>query len=306
MNKITVLTYLHANETQFKRCVSGLERQTLKEFDWVILTHQMPQEPIAIPHQVMILPQEMHVKSDVLNWALPKIETKYIAYNDSDDCSLPNRLQLQFDFMEKKPNIDVCSGMFFVNDTESTWPLHEQNNMIAAYLLINSPMANPTVILRNKKGVLGKTLLYNPKYVRSQDYDFWHQCLKHGLRFHNLQTQLFSYYVPATKMSNDPQAETVIEIRNQILHEAGIVIPITLYHIYNDFCRLQHINQTDLKKLIDFIIYQKYKKPFSYAKKAYAWQLDLYMKHHQLYSHQELIKLKASLEKESFIKRLFS
>ncbi|MEX0595780.1 MAG: glycosyltransferase family A protein, partial [Candidatus Paceibacterota bacterium] len=113
MNKITVLTYLHANETQFSRCVKGLERQIFKDFDWIILSHKLPEEPINIPHQVLLLPEDIHIKSDVINWAFPQIKTKYIAFNDSDDFSLPNRLKLQLEFIESHPKIDVSSGMFF-------------------------------------------------------------------------------------------------------------------------------------------------------------------------------------------------
>lgn len=306
MNKITVLTYLHANETQFKRCVFGLERQIFKEFDWVILTHQMPIEPISIPHQVMLLSKEMHVKSEVLNWALPQIKTKYIAYNDSDDSSFPNRLQLQLEFMEQNPKVDICSGMFFVNESENTWPLHEHNSMISAYLLINSPMANPIAFFRNKIGVFGNTLLYNPNYIRSQDYDFWYQCLKQGLRFHNIQHQLFSYYVPEKKVFNDSQAETADLIRNEILHENGISIPVTLHQTYVAFCKLQHVDQDNLFKLLRFIKSYNFKHPFKDAHKAFAWQLDLYIKHHQLSNNEEFKQLKAVLEKQSLIKRLFS
>jgi glycosyltransferase involved in cell wall biosynthesis len=306
MNKITVITYLHSNETQFKRCVFGLERQIFKEFDWVILTHQMPNETIAIPHQVMLLPPNMHVKSEVLNWALPQIKTKYIAYNDSDDSSFPNRLQLQFDFMEKNPKVDVCSGMFFVNESENTWPLHENSNMISAYLLINSPMANPVAFFRNKIGVFGKSLVYNPNYIRSQDYDFWIQCLKYGLRFHNIQTQLFSYYVPENKVFHDSQAETADLIRNELLHDNGIIIPVTLHQTYVSFCKLQHVDQDKLFKLLQFLKNLNFKSPFKAAHKAFAWQLDLYMKHHQLSNNEEFKQMKTSLEKQSLLKRLFS
>lgn len=306
MNKITVLTYLHANETQFKRCVLGLERQTYKDFDWVILTHKLPEEHIPIGHKIMLLPDMMHVKSDVLNWALPQINTQYIAYNDSDDSSFPNRLQLQFDFMEKNSNIDICSGMFYVNDTQNTWPLHQQHEMIAAYLLINSPLANPAAFFRNKIGVLGKSIAYNPKYLRSQDYDFWYQCVKYGLRFHNLQTQVFSYYVPEVRNVSDTQSDTADIIRNNILHDIGLVIPITLHQSFHDFCKLKHVEQNQLVKLLTLINKHSFKKPFNYAHKGFAWQLDLYIKHHQLSGNEELNLLKLSLEKPSLFKRLFS
>jgi hypothetical protein len=117
---------------------------------------------------------------------------------------------------------------------------------------------------------------------------------------------LISYYVTENKPSEDTQEQSAIEIRNQILHDAGTVIPVTLYQTYNDFCKLKHVDQTELIKLLHLIAKQKFKHPFKKAKKAYAWQLDLYMKHHQLSNNSEFVNLKLLLEKDSFLKRLFS
>jgi hypothetical protein len=129
------------------------------------------------------LPNDVVLKSDVLYFILPQINTKYIAYNDSDDKSFPTRFEQQVAFMEDHPDVDVCSAMFVVNETDNTWPLNETHDMIAAYLLINSPMANPAIILKNKPNIWGQTVKYNPKYIRAEDYGFRLTCLKTDYNF---------------------------------------------------------------------------------------------------------------------------
>lgn len=246
MRKLTVITYLHQNETQFQRCIDGIESQTFKDFDWLILTHSPIKETINCEYTEHILPESLHHKSKVLNYILPQIKTPYFAYNDSDDRSLPNRFEEQVNFLEKNPSVDICSAMFLVNETDSTWPMHEHHDMIAAYMFINSPMANPVSILRNRNDFFGTKVSYDSVYVRAQDYDFWFSCLKAGLIFHNLQLPLLSYYSPPIPNPSDLQEQFAIEIRNNILKHAGIILPSKLLKSYNDFCKLRFVNQEDM------------------------------------------------------------
>jgi hypothetical protein len=150
MKKLTVVTYLHQNETQFNRCVLGMNKQTFAGLEWIVLTHQPINAVFTCTYRVVILPPHIILKSDVLNFILPQITTPYIAYNDSDDQSFPTRFEQQVAFMDANKHVDICSAMFVVNDTDSTWPLHQHHDMIAAYMLINSPMANPAIMIRNR------------------------------------------------------------------------------------------------------------------------------------------------------------
>jgi hypothetical protein len=305
MKKLTVVTYLHQNETQFARCVQGINRQTYNDFEWLILTHKPLDVQIACVHRVVILPQHIVLKSDVLNFILPQIRTKYIAYNDSDDKSFPARFEQQVAFMEAHPEVDVCSAMFVVNETDNTWPLNETHDMIAAYLLINSPMANPAIILRNKPNFWGQTVKYNPKYVRAQDYGFWLTCLKNGLQFYNLQTPLVSYFVSDNPKHDDSQEQFAIEIRNEIHQYAGLKIPNNLNETYNNFCKLRQIEEEELNSLLAYLYQQKYNKPFQSARQAFAWQLKLYIKTYNHIENPFYTNWVEKLEKKNLWKKLF-
>ena len=45
--------------------------------------------------------------SNVLNVGIEMARGKYIARMDSDDISLPQRLQVQVDYLEKHPDVDL-------------------------------------------------------------------------------------------------------------------------------------------------------------------------------------------------------
>ena len=47
--------------------------------------------------------------SNVLNTGIEMAKGKYIARMDSDDLSSPNRLEVQVNYLEEHPDIDLCS-----------------------------------------------------------------------------------------------------------------------------------------------------------------------------------------------------
>ena len=163
--------------------MKDFNRQTYNDFEWLILTHKPFEETILCTQCIIILLDDVVLKSDVLNYILPQIKTKYIAYNDSDDKSFPVRFEHQVAFMDAHPDVVDCSAMFVVNETDNTCPVNDKHDTIEAYLLINSAIANPAIILRNKPSFWLQTVKYNPKYIRSQDYGFWLTCLKNELNF---------------------------------------------------------------------------------------------------------------------------
>lgn len=306
MKKLTVITYLHKNETQFERCIKGLESQSFKEFEWIIASHQQPKQTINIDYRFFQLPVHIEVKSDVLNLILPEIKSQYIAYNDSDDLSFPNRFKLQIELMDENQDIDICSGMFFINNTENTWPMHQFHDMISAYLLINSPMCNPAIILRNKPNFWGKVVQYNPYFLRAQDYDFWFSCLKNNLKFHNLQVQLISYYVPQQTTNQDKQADFAKEIRNSILKYANLNIELLNRLEYHEFCSLKKIPEQTLFELLNYLNSVHYKKPFQNTKNVILWLLDIYQKYYPIENQKEFEEICRKLSKKSIFSRLLN
>jgi glycosyltransferase involved in cell wall biosynthesis len=305
MNKLTVVTYLHENERHFDRCIKGIKSQSFKDFEWWILTHKPLDINLDYPHKLVLLSKELNTKSAVLNYALPLIQTPYFALNDSDDRPLPNRFEVQVAFMDKNPEIDICSAMFFVNETDFTWPMHEKSDMITSYMIINSPMANSLSIFRNKLNLWGREVAYNTQYLRAQDYDLWFQCLKKGLRFHNIQEPLMSYFASDAKPHDNSQEQNAIKIRNQIHEYAGLKLVESFEKAFNNFALLRLVDYDELILLLNFLLKQNFKKPFHLAKKAIAWQLKLYIVNHGLQEDKKLEALLMKLETQNgFLSRI--
>jgi hypothetical protein len=119
---------------------------------------------------------------------------------DADDISYPDRLQLQFEFFEKNPAIDVvASQTAFVSDIPGSegfsifvdW----QNSIIrpedhALYRFIESPLAHPTVMFRRK--LIKKFGLYSTRAV-PDDYEMWLRWMDHGVPFYKIPQPLLAW-----------------------------------------------------------------------------------------------------------------
>lgn len=123
-----------------------------------------------------------------LNKGLKYVTSKYIARADSDDISLPSRLELQVNYLEQHPDVDILGGSIQEFDEKHdsfnirSYPLTPEE--ACRYILKASPVAHPCVMMRKK--IFDEGLKYNEKYRISQDVALWYDALLVGCRIANL------------------------------------------------------------------------------------------------------------------------
>lgn len=119
-----------------------------------------------------------------LNFALSKAKSSLIFRLDSDDIAHPQRAELQLNFLNKNPSIDLVSTFAWdINDVSSiigTRASPTDNFNIATISRFRNPILHPTVMFR-KNSVL--RLGGYPNFKYSQDYALWGLMLKSGCKF---------------------------------------------------------------------------------------------------------------------------
>ena len=133
---------------------------------------------------------------------------EYIAVVDADDESLPERFNLQIDFMAKNQDIDVLgTAMFFVvNNKKKLLSRPELHEQCLHYLVVNPCCFHPTVMIR--KTALNN-MEYDLKYPNAEDYKLWIDLAKNGAKFANLQTPLLNYHWHGNNISITKRNEQV-------------------------------------------------------------------------------------------------
>ena len=133
-----------------------------------------------------------------LNIGLNHCTNNYIARMDSDDIAVPDRFQLQYDFLQNSPNTDLVGGSIqeFKKDPKNALNIrnYPKNTVDAKkYIIRASPFAHPTVMFRKK--IFDNGYRYSEKYKTSQDIDLWFRLLKEGYRIANLPNVLLYFRI---------------------------------------------------------------------------------------------------------------
>lgn len=117
-----------------------------------------------------------------LNIGLSHSRGKYIARMDSDDIAMPFRLEKQFTFMERHPDVIACGSNVEVFGTES-FTTHNSITDMEVYrirmVFSNPGPIHPTAFLR-REPLLRYHIKYDEALIHSQDYGLWVDISRHG------------------------------------------------------------------------------------------------------------------------------
>ena len=139
------------------------------------------------------------------NRALDIAKGKYIAIMDSDDISLPNRLEEQIKFMEENANIVACGTWFqhFGAKTNIVKKEIDDNEYYRCCLLFgNSPtLLNPSAMIR-RDTLLEGNIRYDEELRFGEDYKMWVELSQLGI-VTNIHQVLVKYRIHDGQVTKD-------------------------------------------------------------------------------------------------------
>ncbi len=134
--------------------------------------------------------------SAALNKGLKCCNYDIVARMDTDDISVRNRFERQFNFLKKNPSVDIIGSYAEkINEigevTDDIMKVPLKNYDIYKYIW-TCPFIHPSVMFRKDK------ILYVGSYnknagPRQDDYDLWFRCAIAGYNFANINESLIQY-----------------------------------------------------------------------------------------------------------------
>ena len=109
-----------------------------------------------------------------LNFLVQNSKGDYIARNDQDDISLPERIYKQLNLFKRRPKLSVVGGQiktFGEGLKKISYPTNLSD--CRSHLLLNTCLHHPTVIFKRKKIERFINKLYDETKGPSEDYDLW-------------------------------------------------------------------------------------------------------------------------------------
>ncbi len=144
-----------------------------------------------------------------LNRGFSEAKGKYIARMDADDLMFPERLMIQYNIMEKRKNIDVCSS--WMEAFGENMPNRLLGNLYGEIkdpilkLLQTNIVFHPTVMIR-RSFWKNHNLKYR-EYKYAEDYKLWYEMASLGARFYIEAQPLLYYRISQQQVTNIRRAE---------------------------------------------------------------------------------------------------
>jgi glycosyltransferase involved in cell wall biosynthesis len=232
---ISVVITTYNRENLVVRALKSVLIQTFKDFEVLVVddgstdnTRQVIQEIQKEDKRVVYVYQENKGWPSALNTGLSNAQGRYIAFLDSDDEWLPEKLEKQISFLENYKNFDgvTCYGNIILdNKDQIKLGILKQSDDYKDQLenLINENFPSIPSSLLLKKEIFEKVGHYDEFLKLSTDNDMMIRIFKKGFKIGVIKEILFNYYIHKQNLTGIT-ADTMIKNIDQRIREAEYIL----------------------------------------------------------------------------------
>ena len=187
---VSVVMPVYNAEPYISHAIESILQQSFMDFEFIIIddgstdaTWQIIQQYAEQDKRIVTIHNSQNMKiCQALNSGISLARGKYIARMDADDWSYPNRLQLQYEAMERNPDAVICGSTIEICD-EKLRPLnirryHLSDKTIRRHFFYYSPFCHPATMFR--KDVFNKAGYYNTELYDCEDYELYFRLARYG------------------------------------------------------------------------------------------------------------------------------
>jgi glycosyltransferase involved in cell wall biosynthesis len=212
--KISVIFPVGNREAFLAEALESILAQSFTDWELIVVLDGVAEPVQAIAEgyrderiRIVHLPVNLGV-SNARNAAMLTAQAPYLALMDSDDVALPQRLAIQYEWMQAHTDVTVCgsnSVKLLEDGRRVSMRYPETDGQIKArLLLVDSAILNPTALLRSDF-VHHHALRYDANLPRDHDHRFYVEMTRLGATFYGLQQELLLYRRHAGNATQDQQ-----------------------------------------------------------------------------------------------------
>lgn len=201
MAKVSVLMGVYNNASTLPAALESLIAQTFCDWELIVCDDGSQDESFAIltaykdkyPHRITLLQNKENLGLNAtLNRCLLASRGEYIARQDGDDLSLPERFAKEAAVLDTAPDIALVSSAMILFDEKGDWGISaSKESPTAADFMRGSPFCHAACMMR--RGALLSVGGYSEgrRFERVEDYHLWYKLYRAGFKGHNLQEPLY-------------------------------------------------------------------------------------------------------------------
>lgn len=180
-----IMSVYNTKEEYLRYAIESILSQTYTNFEFIIIDDGSTNNALSViesyhDDRIVLIKNHENLSLPVsLNKALNICKGEYIARFDSDDCSYPERLEIQYQYMKPHPETIVCgTGVRLIGDmTGEEFGFIPDTETYRVYLLFrNMPLIHHSSAMINRKLLLKYNIRYDESKRYAQDYKLWVCC----------------------------------------------------------------------------------------------------------------------------------
>jgi len=183
---VTVVVPVYNDAHRVGRAIRSLQQQTWRDLEILVVddgstdgTADAVAKHLNDP-RVRYLYKPHTGRPGTRNMGVQEARGVYIAWQDSDDESLANRIRKQVEAIRQNPAVDIVhtdgfifrpDGTLYGRRRNQSFTAEEFPRLLMAGFSSICPILNTTAMIR--RALYQRVGLYDPEFLRSQDYDFF-------------------------------------------------------------------------------------------------------------------------------------
>lgn len=236
---VSVIVPAHNAAPYIAPALDSVFAQTFTDYEVIVVNDGSPDTPelerALEPYRdrILYLKQENQGPSAARNAGVDKARAAYVAFLDSDDLWLPDYLAAQMAALAENPSLDliyadallfgesVPPGLTFMQAAPSRGPVTFESLLRFECCIITS-----CVVAR--RSALVDAGLFDPKFLRSEDYDLWLRLAHRGGQIAYQRKVIARHRAHGASLAADSilMFESLIEVYQKIANTLSVSPPV--------------------------------------------------------------------------------
>lgn len=205
---VSIVMPLYNSERTIEAAIDSVLQQTYRHFELIIVDDCSKDESYKIAKSLSRLDKRIKLMQlpknsgagVARNAAIKVARGEYIAFLDSDDRWLPEKLIRQIDVFSKYDVTLVCSGYYVVDNILDRYTIKQPAEWLSLSRLLKSNVIGCLTAIYNVKKA-GK--VYMPIIRKRQDYALWLNIVRNHGPAYCIQETLGEYYIQKSSISSN-------------------------------------------------------------------------------------------------------
>lgn len=206
---VSIILSVYNDEKYIDKCLESIINQSFKSFELIVINDGSTDGSLNKiqsfeDERIRLFSQKNSGLPKSLNKAINLSRGKYIARIDADDICFKNRIESQFYYMERNPNVDILGSNAMIID-EAGKILHQKKVLshsedihLSAHLFC--PLIHPTYFV--KKSTYKELNGYDENFQYAQDYDFILRAILQKKHIENLSSNTIFYRISSNNLNS--------------------------------------------------------------------------------------------------------